>query len=165
MNTVKIQSTAAVQASASELFRKIAERDLLEVFNGIPLISSCGPSVVTEVWRESGNERIIFFDGSNYARQQFLSYLPERSFSIRVDNFTSKRLGFLSSIDYKFRFLDLGKGRSGISATYKFKMHSKIGLFLFKLLAQKYLYRHISSSLNRIVKEADKSRSLEQYTY
>ncbi|WP_031456418.1 hypothetical protein [Flavobacterium chungangense] len=113
MNTVKINAAAAVNASVSKLFRTIVDKDLLEVFNDMLLIAGCGPGSVTEACRQPGCQRIFFFDDCNSARQKFVSYLPDRSFSIRLDNFTSKRLGMLSRVEYKYRFFDLGNGRIG----------------------------------------------------
>ncbi|MCI9845500.1 hypothetical protein [Flavobacterium pectinovorum] len=59
-------------------------------------------------------------------------------------------------IEYKYRFFDLGNGRSGIAATYKFKMRSRTGVFFFKLFAEKYLKKHIGRYLNSIVKDVER---------
>lgn len=156
MNTIVVQSSEVINVAASELFEEIAGKDSLRAFDNIPFVHGFTPVGPLESNQKAGSERIIFFADSNSARQTFLTFIPNWSFSVRIDNFTSMCLSPLSEVEYQFSFFDLGNNRSIISTNYQFKMRSRIEMFLFKYLLKGFMQRHLDHFLDKMAYDTDR---------
>lgn len=163
MKKVKIQVSRDATIGHVKLFDAISQRDLLEVFKKIPFLSGVPSTYSDEPYKSPGVKRLIFFKDDNSARQNFLSLDPNGSFSVRIDNFTSKRLYPVVSMEYRFVFFDHGPDLSRVSVVYKFKLRSYFSMLLFKLVAAKYMQKHIEEFLRDIVKEAILNAELQYW--
>lgn len=165
MNTIVIQSSQDIKIPVAELFKHIASRDLLTVFDNIPFVHGFLPIDQSQINHSLGIERIIFFEDCNSARHIFLTFINDWSFSVRIDNFTSIRLSPLSALEYQFTFFDNGNQSAIVSATYQFQMRSKIEMLLFKLLAGKFMQKHIDIFLKRIIQSSDQYKIVKDWNY
>ena len=165
MNTIVIQSSQDIYIPVVELFKHIASRDLLTVFHNIPFVQRFAPIDQSQINRSLGSESIIFFEDCNSARHVFLTFINDWSFSVRIDNFTSMRLSPISAVEYQFTFFDNGDKSSIVSATYQFQMRSKIEMLLFKMLAGKFIQKHIDIFFKRIIQSSDQYKIVTDWNY
>ncbi|MFH6991634.1 hypothetical protein [Flavobacterium sp. FlaQc-48] len=157
MNTIVIQSSEVISSPAAELFKHVLERDLLTAFDNIPFVADFAPIGSLDTERNPGSQRIIFFEDSNSARQIFLTFITDWSFSVRIDNFSSIWLTPLRWVEYQFVFFDSAEESCTVSATYQFKMRSKVEMFLFRVLARNFMQKRFDLFLKRM------SQSIGQY--
>lgn len=151
MNTIVIHSSIQTEAVLGEVFREILSKDLLMVFKDIPYVPRFEPFTSFERFPRPGSERMIFFEDFSSARQIFLTFIPEMSFSFSIDNFTMTRLYGLSKIECQFAFFKLNSGSTKVSVEYRFKCRSRIWKFFFMILIEKYMQERISIFLKKCI--------------
>jgi hypothetical protein len=92
----------------------------------------------------------VFFGDSSSAVQNMISFQPNKSFSVSLDNFTLKRLKAFESISYEYKVFESLSDNTILAAEYQFSMRSRIGMVFFNTSVKKLLRRHIHTFLASI---------------
>jgi hypothetical protein len=65
------------------------------------------------------NTRTIFFKDGTTEQESMLSVVPNKSFSYKIENFTSPLKNLAKTIEGEYMFTNLGDGRTEIVWTYR----------------------------------------------
>lgn len=165
MKIIIIQTSQVSNVPVKELFEFVAGQNLLTVFDAIPFLADSAPNDILARAENNGMQRSVFFEDSSFARETFLTFIADWSFSARIDNFSALRLSPLRSMEYQFVFFDNPDESSLVSATFQFKMRSLIGVFLFRVLVKKMMQKRFDLFLEKICHNADQCLMERYWSY
>jgi len=152
MNIKTIKSDIEIERPVSEVFTHVFKMDLLIFFKNLPCIPLYTYNSITSEDVRPGFEHFIYFISGDTARRRLMTYLPETSFSVVIDQFSMMYYPGLREIEYQYCFCkSLSKENpTQISCEYQFKFRSRITAFLFTINALKCIQEHTDSYLFEI---------------
>jgi hypothetical protein len=73
----------------------------------------------TELWNKAGLTRTVYFEDETTANESLITVEPNKSFSYKIENFTSSLRKLAKRIEGEWLFRDLGNGQTKTEWTYK----------------------------------------------
>ncbi|EJL62796.1 hypothetical protein [Flavobacterium sp. CF136] len=152
LNTQIIKSVIEVNVPLKEVFVSVFHYDLMKFFKRLP----CSPVFTYSAFKiesfRPGFEHTIYFLNGNGARRRLVSFLPEISFLVSIDNFKTGSYIGLCEIEYQYYFSQ-SKSRQGITVVcceYRFMFRYRITEILFCIFYRRSIQNHLDAFLAEI---------------
>lgn len=117
MPAVKI--TMIINAPVDSAFNYILPVDLTHIFKRYKRFPAVIKTNETEFWNKAGLTRTVFFEDGTTAQETMLLVIPNKSFSYKIEKFTSPFKNLAKKVDGEYVFTNLGNGQTEILWTYK----------------------------------------------
>lgn len=115
----EVKITMIINAPIDSAFNYILPVDLTHIFKKYKRFPAIIKSNETEFWNKAGLTRTVFFEDGTTAQETMLSVIPSKSFSYKIEKFTSPLRNLAKKVDGEYVFTDLGNGQTQIVWTYK----------------------------------------------
>jgi hypothetical protein len=115
----EVKISMIINASIDSAFNYILPVDLTHIFKRYKRFPAIIKTNETEFWNKPGLNRTVFFEDGTTAQESMLSVVPLKSFSYRIEKFTSPLKRLAKQIDGEFLFTKIDNAQTEIVWTYK----------------------------------------------
>ncbi|MEL1254137.1 hypothetical protein AAEO57_10145 [Flavobacterium sp. DGU38] len=143
----EVHSFVRVPLPCREVFPYFFSLNLLEICKGFWVFPDIKSGFFKTTSAQPGSVRLIYFEDFSTARCQLSAIVPEVSFSVHIEGFSSRCFNGLESIDCHFAFSDLENVITNVHSHYQFKLKWVLWDVLFDL----FLHRVLQKKLDKVL--------------
>jgi hypothetical protein len=118
-NTPQVKIIMTIKSPTDTAFAYIVPVKLAHIFKRYKRFPAITKTNETELWYRAGLTRTVYFEDGTTAQESLTSVNPSKSFSYKIENFTSSLRKLATQIEGEWIFTDLGNGQTKIEWTYK----------------------------------------------
>ncbi len=155
--TKEIYSFITISAPLEEVFSNFFSLNPTVVLQDLWFVPRTDKNILENSCAQPGSELSIYFEDGSMALYQLFSLDPKVSFSVHVDDFTSKRFKGLYAMRCHFSFLQLESGKIMVGCQCQFNISTRLHIILFDLFLQEIIQKSLDAAL---VLGAEKLNSL-----
>lgn len=152
MKVKKINSSIEVTVPLEVAFHHIFNSDLLLFFKRFWYVPRF---VIIPVFKNEtdrpGYTRMLYLEGINSAKQELITLIAHKSFSVKINQITSPRFIALTYIIYQYSFVDLGSGVTKVNCEYSFTIKSGFISIFFNLFVQNIVREQVNIFLAELL--------------
>jgi hypothetical protein len=118
-NVPQVKIMMTINSPTDTAFSYIVPVKLAHIFKKYKRFPAITKTNETELWYKAGLTRTVYFEDGTTAQESLISVEPSKSFSYKIENFTSSLNKLAKQIEGEWVFTDLGNGQTKIKWTYK----------------------------------------------
>lgn len=151
-NIPQVKIVITIASPTDTAFNYIVPVKLAHIFKRYKRFPAITKTNETELWNKSGLTRTVFFEDGTTAQESLISVLQSKSFSYKIENFTSSLRKLAKQIEGEWIFTDLENGQTKIEWSYKIIPKNGLTKTLIKWFVLKDLKVLLTNALT-IIKE------------
>ncbi|MCP2025825.1 hypothetical protein L1276_000965 [Flavobacterium sp. HSC-32F16] len=145
--TKEVYSFITIAAPLEEVFPYFFSLNPTVVLQELWLVPRTDKNILENSCAQPGSELSIYFEDGSMALYQLFSLVPLVSFSVHVDDFTSKRFKGLYAMRCHFSFLQLESGKIMVECHCQFNLGTRLHTILFDLFLKRIIQKKLDADL------------------
>jgi hypothetical protein len=115
----EVKINMIINAPIDSSYNYILPVDLTHIFKRYKRFPAIVRTNETEFWNKAELTRTVFFEDGTTAQETMLSVIPSKSFSYKIEKFTSPLKNLAKKVEGEYVFTNLGNGQTEIVWCYK----------------------------------------------
>lgn len=159
----QVKITMSINSITDTAFGYVVPVKLAHIFKRYKRFPAITKTNESELWNKSGLTRTVYFEDGTTAQESLISVEPSKSFSYKIENFTSSLRKLVKRVEGEWLFTDLGNGQTKIEWTYKLIPKNSLTKIVIKWFVLKDLKLLLTNALTILKQDLENDAYKKTY--